>query len=60
MTLDAQSPPAARIRRVAGPLVEVDGAHGASMNDLITLGDNAIPAEIVAIREDLLTTQAYE
>ncbi len=60
MTVDAQSPPAARIRRVAGPLVEVDGAHGASMNDLITLGESAIPAEIVAIREGLLTTQAYE
>lgn len=60
MTVSSDSPPTARIRRVVGPLVEVDGAVGATMNNLVTLGDNEIPAETVAIRDGLLTVQAYE
>ena len=58
--MSSDSPPTARIRRVVGPLVEVDGAVGATMNNLVTLGDNEIPAETVAIRDGLLTVQAYE
>jgi len=49
-----------RILRVAGPLVEVEGFDGAAMNDLIALGKHASPAEIIAIRGDRLTLQAYE
>ena len=49
-----------RILRVAGPLVEVEGFDGAAMNDLIALGQHASPAEIIAIRGDRLTLQAYE
>ncbi len=30
------------------------------MNSLVTLGEDAIPAETVAIRDGLLTVQAYE
>ena len=60
MTVPSGSPPTARIRRVVGPLVEVDGAVGATMNNLVTLGDSAIPAETVSIRDGLLTVQAYE
>jgi V/A-type H+-transporting ATPase subunit A len=49
-----------RILRVAGPLVEVEAFDGAAMNDLLALGEHASPAEIVAIRGDRLTAQAYE
>jgi V/A-type H+-transporting ATPase subunit A len=49
-----------RVRRVAGPLVEVDRFPGAAMNDLVTLGDNTSAAEIVAIAGDRVTVQAYE
>ena len=60
MTVPTASPATARIRRVVGPLVEVDGADGAAMNNLVTLGEDVIPAETVAIRDGLLTVQAYE
>ncbi|MEU7141648.1 V-type ATP synthase subunit A [Nocardia sp. NPDC046473] len=49
-----------RILRVAGPLVEVEGFAGAAMNDLLALGVSGLLAEIVAIREGMLTVQAYE
>ncbi|WP_454860831.1 V-type ATP synthase subunit A [Promicromonospora soli] len=51
---------AGRIRRVAGPLVEVDGAGPAAMNDLIALGADRLPGEVVAIRDGMLSVQAYE
>ena len=53
-------PVASRIRRVSGPLVEVDRFAGAAMNDLVTLGDNASTAEVIAIGSDRVTVQAYE
>lgn len=49
-----------RILRVAGPLVEIESFDGAAMNDLLALGEHASPAEIIAIRGDRLTAQAYE
>lgn len=49
-----------RIRRVAGPLIEVEHAATAAMNDLVILGDGALPGEIVAITDNLLRIQAYE
>ena len=60
MTVSGNPPPTAWIRRVVGPLVEADGAADATMNNLVMLGDSEIPAEIVAIRNGLLTMQAYE
>ena len=51
---------ASRIRRVAGPLVEVNRFAGVAMNDLVSLGDNASEAEVVAIGSDRVTVQAYE
>ncbi|MGW5382487.1 V-type ATP synthase subunit A [Nocardia sp. NPDC003963] len=50
----------ARIRRVVGPLVQVDRFPGAAMNELVTLGSDACPAEVVAIAGDRVTVQAYE
>jgi len=49
-----------RIRRVAGPLVEVTGVAPVTMHDLVALGPRRIPAEVVAMREDVVTVQAYE
>ena len=48
------------ILRVAGPLLEVAGCTGVAMNEMVTLGDNAILGEVVAIRDGVLTVQAYE
>ncbi|ATL69297.1 V-type ATP synthase subunit A [Nocardia terpenica] len=52
--------PAPRVRRVSGPLVEVTNFPGAAMNDLVALGDDATPAEVVGIRDDRVTVQAFE
>ncbi|WP_225728970.1 MULTISPECIES: V-type ATP synthase subunit A [unclassified Nocardia] len=51
---------APHVLRVAGPLVEVGAFTGAAMNDLVALGESASPGEIVAIRDDRVTVQAYE
>jgi V/A-type H+-transporting ATPase subunit A len=48
------------VRRVAGPLVELDGLPGAAMAELVLLGAAEIPGEVVSIRGGLLTVQAYE
>ncbi|HEU5333363.1 MAG TPA: V-type ATP synthase subunit A [Actinocrinis sp.] len=48
------------IRRVAGPLVEVEGVAGAAMSELVLLGEAAVLGEVVAVRGGLLTVQAYE
>ncbi|APA98432.1 V-type ATP synthase subunit A [Nocardia seriolae] len=49
-----------RIRRVTGPLVEVDAFAGVAMNDLVALGPDRLPAEVVAIGADRVTLQSYE
>jgi V/A-type H+/Na+-transporting ATPase subunit A len=54
------APAAARIARVNGPLVEVSGLAGAAMYDVVELGEHRLPGEIVAIRGDVATVQAYE
>ena len=46
--------------RVSGPLVEVAGAPGASMLEVMTVGPQRISAETVAISGDRVTLQAYE
>ncbi|MCX4092456.1 V-type ATP synthase subunit A [Nocardia sp. alder85J] len=50
----------AQIRRVSGPLVEIDAFPGVAMNDLVTLGEVEITAEVVGITDGRVTLQAYE
>jgi V/A-type H+-transporting ATPase subunit A len=47
------------VRRVNGPLVEVTGLAGLAMAELVELGGDRLPAEVVALGE-YATTQAYE
>jgi V/A-type H+/Na+-transporting ATPase subunit A len=55
MTADA-----ARIARVNGPLVEVTGLTQVAMSDVIELGEHRLPGEVVAVRGDVTTVQAYD
>ncbi|MGR6998226.1 hypothetical protein ACU686_09285 [Yinghuangia aomiensis] len=48
-----------RILQVARPLVEFDYRPGVAMYDLVAIGDARLPAEVVAIRGDVATAQAY-
>jgi V/A-type H+/Na+-transporting ATPase subunit A len=49
-----------RIVRVNGPLVEVDGLAGAAMSEVVELGAQSIPGELVAYSDGVATIQAYE
>ena len=58
---------AGTVRRVNGPLVEADGLPGAGMAELVEIGSQRLPAEVVAMRADAagdgagtVTLQAYE
>lgn len=55
-----RSAPECRVRRVSGPLVEIAPAGTAAMSDLVYLGEDRLPGEIVAIRDGVATVQAYE
>ena len=46
--------------RVNGPLVEVEGLAGVAMFEMVDLGPNRLPAEVVSLRDEVLTLQAYE
>lgn len=48
------------VRRVNGPLVEVDEIGGLAMADLVEIGTSRLPAEVVALHGGRATTQAYE
>ncbi|MGC9669783.1 V-type ATP synthase subunit A [Planosporangium sp. 12N6] len=48
------------VLRVNGPLVEVDPLPGVVMAELVEVGAGWLPAEVVALREDRMTLQAYE
>ena len=48
------------IVRVSGPLVEVEGLSTVAMSELIRLGPQGIPGELVAIAGGVGTVQAYE
>lgn len=50
----------ARIRRINGPLVEVEHSGGVAMHDLIALGRDGVLGEVVEIRNGTATAQAYE
>jgi V/A-type H+-transporting ATPase subunit A len=49
-----------RVLRVTGPLVELEYLGGVAVGDLVALGEAGLPAEIVAIGDGAVTTQAYE
>jgi V/A-type H+-transporting ATPase subunit A len=49
-----------RVTRVSGPLIEVTGLAGVSMSEIVALGEYGLPGEVVAIRGDVSTVQAYE
>ncbi|WP_037937162.1 V-type ATP synthase subunit A [Streptosporangium roseum] len=48
------------VTRVNGPLVEAEGLTGAAMFELVSLGPHGLPGEIVSLRGDRATVQAYE
>ncbi|MFI9617134.1 V-type ATP synthase subunit A [Streptomyces sp. NPDC052023] len=52
--------PVSRILRVTGPLVEMEYTSGVAMYDLVSIGPSGLPGEVVAIRGDVVTVQAYE
>jgi V/A-type H+-transporting ATPase subunit A len=49
-----------RVVRVNGPLVQVEGLPEIAMLDAVELGPRRLPGEVVAIRGELATVQAYE
>jgi len=49
-----------RVSRVSGPLVEVTGLSGVSMSEIVELGEHGLTGEVVAIRGEVSTVQAYE
>jgi V/A-type H+-transporting ATPase subunit A len=52
--------PIGRVIRVDGPLVDVRDLSGVAMSEVLELGPAALPAEVVALRTDRVTAQAYE
>jgi len=54
------TPAQATVTRVSGPLVEVTGLARVSMNEIVELGDHGLTGEVVAIRGEVSTVQAYE
>ncbi|MGO8958264.1 MAG: V-type ATP synthase subunit A [Streptosporangiaceae bacterium] len=50
----------ARVSRVSGPLVEVTGLPTVSMNEIVDLGEHGLIGEVVAIRAEVATVQAFE
>lgn len=49
-----------RVRRVSGPLVEIDGLPDVAMAELVGLGADGLPGEVVAIDGATVSVQAYE
>ena len=52
--------PAGRVTRVSGPLVELAGLGQVAMAELVGLGRDELPGEVVAIRGEQVSVQAYE
>lgn len=48
----------ARVVRVSGPLVEIDGLADVAMSELVALGAQGITGEVVSIRGTAVTLQA--
>ncbi len=53
-------PAQGRVTRVSGSLVEVTELPGVSMYDIVEVGADRLPGEVVAIRGPAVTIQAYE
>ena len=53
-------PVVGQVLRVSGPLVEITGLDGVAMSELVGLGVDELPGEVVAIRGDVVSVQAYE
>ena len=49
-----------RVTRVAGPLVEVTDLPGLAMAEIVGLGHNDLPGEVVALQRGTATVQSYE
>ena len=49
-----------RIKRINGPLVEIEEMQRVAMQDVMELGVLRIPAEVISIKNGLVTAQAYE
>ncbi|WP_256725882.1 V-type ATP synthase subunit A [Streptomyces sp. IMTB 2501] len=60
MTLPEAPAAFPRILRVAGPLVEMECPATVAMHDLVLLGADRLPGEVVAVHGDTATVQAYE
>jgi V/A-type H+-transporting ATPase subunit A len=48
------------VARVNGPLIEVERLPGVAMYEVVDVGRRRLPGEVVAIREGVVTVQAYE
>jgi len=48
------------IERISGPLVVAKGMRGASMYDVVRVGDLKLVGEIIELREDTASIQTYE
>lgn len=60
-TAAAETAASGAVRRVAGPLVEVELERGAAaVSELVLLGPARVPGEVLAVQDGLLTVQAYE
>ncbi len=57
---NAAAAPVGRVTRVNGPLIEVTGLPRVSMFDVVEVGESRLPGEVVAIRAEVATVQAYE
>ena len=51
---------AARIVRVNGPVVEIEGLERAGMLELVEVGDDRLPGEVLGLDGDRATVQVYE
>jgi V/A-type H+-transporting ATPase subunit A len=50
----------ARVRRVNGPVVEVEGFDDVSMLELVEVGEARLPGEVIALDGPRATVQVYE
>ncbi len=46
--------------RVTGPVVEIEGLHGARLLDLVAIGHRRLVGEVIALRGELAVAQAHE
>ena len=56
----ARAPDAGVVVRVNGPLIEAEGLPATAMSELVDLGPDRLPGEVVGIRDTVLSIQAYE